>query len=413
MGKRSLFSPINDGAYVCAFRGRRDSYQVPLALAERGRLGAFITEAYFTPTLRRVAAMLPRSLRRAAETRRHDGLPDRAIHCLWATAAAEKLLRIAGVAPAAIYELLDGRFGLAAARAADKAKANMLLYSPYAWAAFSRDYDHVPRKFVFQYHPHIQLEEQILSDDAAAFPDLFPAAESRLENVVAAKSPLRRMADASWSVADLTICASSFTARSLQEAGASPKSIRVTPYGVDLPPELANASTAGPFHALFVGTGTQRKGLHHLLLAWSRAKLASDSHLTVVARVVDSRLEDLVSATRGVELLRGVSVPQLQGLYRSASLFVMPSLVEGFGQVYLEALSHGLPVLGTANTCLPDIGGEDQGVFTTPPGDVARLAETLHAAQDFVRSDGIRSRARECAAAQTWARFRDDIGALL
>ncbi len=402
-----------EGGYVCAFRGRRDSYQVPLALAERGRLARFVTEAYFTPGLRSIAAALPRRLRRAAESRWQEGLPDRAIHCLWATAAAERLLRTAAVAPAAIYELLDGRFGLAAAKAADRTAANMLLYSPYAWAAFSRDYNHSPRKLLFQYHPHIQLEERILSSDAAAFPDIFPAAESRLENVVAAKSPLRQMADASWSVADLNICASSFTAQSLHEAGASPKSIRVTPYGVDLPPELMATAIAGPFHALFVGTGTQRKGLHHLLLAWSRAKLPSDSRLTVVARVVDPRLEGLISTTRGTELLRGVSAPQLQGLYRSASLFVMPSLVEGFGQVYLEALSHGLPVLGTTNTCLPDIGGEDQGVFTTPPGDVERLADTLRAAQDFVRSDRLRSRARDCAAAQTWAKFRDGIGALL
>ena len=29
--------------FVCAFRGRRDSYQVPIALAEIGQLDAFVT----------------------------------------------------------------------------------------------------------------------------------------------------------------------------------------------------------------------------------------------------------------------------------------------------------------------------------------------------------------------------------
>ena len=32
--------------YVCAFRGRRDNYQVPLTLAEAGQLDRFITDAY-------------------------------------------------------------------------------------------------------------------------------------------------------------------------------------------------------------------------------------------------------------------------------------------------------------------------------------------------------------------------------
>ena len=32
--------------YVTAFPGRRDSYQVPLALFENGRLAKFVTDAY-------------------------------------------------------------------------------------------------------------------------------------------------------------------------------------------------------------------------------------------------------------------------------------------------------------------------------------------------------------------------------
>jgi hypothetical protein len=43
--------------FVCAFRGRRDAYQVPLALAEGDLLEAFITDAYATP-LATIAARL-------------------------------------------------------------------------------------------------------------------------------------------------------------------------------------------------------------------------------------------------------------------------------------------------------------------------------------------------------------------
>jgi len=49
----------------------------------------------------------------------------------------------------------------------------------------------------------------------------------------------------------------------------------------------------------------------------------------------------------------------------------------GFGQVYLEALAHGCPVLGTANTGLPDLGSESDGVFLVEPGNVTELAAKL------------------------------------
>ena len=93
----------------------------------------------------------------------------------------------------------------------------------------------------------------------------------------------------------------------------------------------------------------------------------------LVCRVMDRPLERMAAAVPGVELLRGVSAAELQRLYRESSLFVMPSLVEGFGQVYLEALASGCPVLGTPNTALPDLGGEADGIFLVEPGNIDEL----------------------------------------
>ena len=52
------------------------------------------------------------------------------------------------------------------------------------------------------------------------------------------------------------------------------------------------------FRALFVGSGVQRKGLHHLLHAWHRARLPADSELTLVCRNLDPGLEELVIRSR-------------------------------------------------------------------------------------------------------------------
>jgi len=62
--------------------------------------------------------------------------------------------------------------------------------------------------------------------------------------------------------ADLILCASAFTRRSLLEAGADERRCRIVPYGIDLPPAPPPAPAGDAFRAVFVGSGGQRKGLH-------------------------------------------------------------------------------------------------------------------------------------------------------
>ena len=97
----------------------------------------------------------------------------------------------------------------------------------------------------------------------------------------------------------------------------------------------------------------------------------------------------------------------LLNLYSTSSVLVVPSLIEGFGHVYLEALSCGCPVLGTENTGLADIGREENGVFITKAGDIDKLSQKLVSLSSMLtKNKGIRIRARSCAASFPWARFR-------
>jgi glycosyltransferase involved in cell wall biosynthesis len=85
----------------------------------------------------------------------------------------------------------------------------------------------------------------------------------------------------------------------------------------------------------------------------------------------------------------------------------MPSLVEGFGHVYLEALARGCPVLGTPNSALPDLGGEQDGIFIVPAGDVDLLASQLKALSRRLTDDpALRAAARAVAARHPWSAFR-------
>jgi glycosyltransferase involved in cell wall biosynthesis len=121
-------------------------------------------------------------------------------------------------------------------------------------------------------------------------------------------------------------------------------------------------------------------------------------------------LEKAAASTPRVTVVRGVPPSRLNELYAASSLFVMPSLVEGFGQVYLEALAQGCPVLGTPNTCLPDLGDESAGVFLVPAGGIDELASRLESlAQKLPGNSGIRLAARNCAKRFTWPAFRQGI----
>ena len=393
--------------YVCAFRGRRDYYHVPLALAEGGLLDQFITDTYGTPAVRSIAEHVSSQELDRVVLRHEPGIPDERVRCLWGVAARERIRTAARVSPNLTWLQNDRYFSEAAAARAQETGANLLLYSPYAWEAFVAEYTHDPRRVLFQYHPHPDTEARLLQDDASRHTGRFDVGFEL--NARPGIEPLVRRERDCWQHADLIICSSAFTRRSLLDAGCPEERCVIIPYGVDLPD--VDVETKGDrFRVLFVGAGSRRKGLGHLLHAWRQASLPPDSGLTLVCRNVEPGLAELAAATPGVELVRGASPEQLSALYASATLFAMPSLVEGFGLVYLEALAHGCPVLGTPNTGAPDLGSEAEGVFIAPPGDRDALVGTLERlANHLTGSLDIRMASRATAERHPWTRFRSDI----
>jgi glycosyltransferase involved in cell wall biosynthesis len=393
---------------VCAFRGARDRYQTAVALAESGELETLITDAYATPMLSSVATLLPGAVRDKLRERRAEGLPANRVRSLWGTTILEHARHRLGYSKRVTWLKLDRRFGEAAAEEARRTRAHLLMYSPYAWEAFTASYAHQPHRVMFQYHPHPTLERRLLAADAARYPEYGESfAEGHDE---ALPDELVNRERDSWQHADAIICSSSFTRRSLVEAGCDESRCHVVPYGVELRTPRRDAAARGPFRALFVGSGGQRKGLHHLLLAWQRASLPESSRLTLVCRVIDRGIRELAAATPGVEIAAAASAAELDDQYARSTLFVMPSLVEGFGHVYLEALAQGCPVLGTANTCLPDLGSESDGIFLVSPGDVDGLSSTLERlAARLPEAQELRASARAAAERYPWRVFRSRV----
>jgi glycosyltransferase involved in cell wall biosynthesis len=63
--------------------------------------------------------------------------------------------------------------------------------------------------------------------------------------------------------------------------------------------------------------------------------------------------------------------------YQRADVFCLPSVQEGFGIVFLEAMASGLPVVATRAAAVPEVVPDRQAGLLVPPGDVEALAAAL------------------------------------
>jgi glycosyltransferase involved in cell wall biosynthesis len=115
---------------------------------------------------------------------------------------------------------------------------------------------------------------------------------------------------------------------------------------------------------LFVGNIEPRKNLPFLIQAFERLKKLSgiDHKLVIVGKKgwkYDRVYETVKALKLQEEVLFTGYVPDtdLPAIYNLASVFVLPSLYEGFGIPVIEAMACGVPVVTSGKGALSEIGG--------------------------------------------------------
>ena len=109
-----------------------------------------------------------------------------------------------------------------------------------------------------------------------------------------------------------------------------------------------------------------------------------------------------------------MSPEELAELYATSSIFVFPSLDEGFGMPVVEAMAHGIPVIASDRSAIPEVCGNAALLFDPTSVDEIAAALTTLSENESLRERltalGI-ERSREFswanAADKTWAVYRE------
>ena len=147
-------------------------------------------------------------------------------------------------------------------------------------------------------------------------------------------------------------------------------------------PAAAEAAWGGWTGPRIITVGLLKPQKNHALLigAFNRLLQGTDARLMIVGSgPLEGAIKAIVAAERldGKVLMPGY-VPDLIPFYRSADLFVLSSDYEGFGNVIVEALASGLPVVSTDCPSGPaEILEDGRWGRLVPVGDVVALAEAM------------------------------------
>ena len=120
--------------------------------------------------------------------------------------------------------------------------------------------------------------------------------------------------------------------------------------GIERPKSLVVRGKKNPFRVLYVGRFIYWKGMQFGLHSFARLlESVPDSMLTMVGEgPEEKRLKSLsikLSIAQKIEWLPWIEQVQLYRIYSQHDVFLFPSLHDSGGQVVLEAMAHGLPVV--------------------------------------------------------------------
>ena len=190
---------------------------------------------------------------------------------------------------------------------------------------------------------------------------------------------------------------STVEARDLDRSGLALAPVRCVPNGVDVPAAPTGDVAREPRQVLFIGRVSWKKGIDRLIRALAHVPGAE---LLVAGNDDESLRPDLERLARDcgvggrVRFLGQVGAAARDALLARASVLVLPSLSENFGNVIVEAMAAGCPVVVTPEVGAADLVTECGGGIVSDgnPEALAAAIGSILDAPDAARAMGARAR---------------------
>lgn len=165
---------------------------------------------------------------------------------------------------------------------------------------------------------------------------------------------------------------------------------KVIPYGIDYKKfkrrnekkkKINGIDLKNKIVIIAVGRLSPQKGFDYLLKALSKVKEKEKDFVLLIIGDGEERknLENLtkkLGLEKEVIFLGKIFHEKLPKYYHLADIFVLPSLYESFGIVFLEAMAAGLPIISTNTAAIPEVVKKNTGILVEPK-NVEELARAI------------------------------------
>lgn len=206
------------------------------------------------------------------------------------------------------------------------------------------------------------------------------------------------------------IAPSNFVKKGLIFCGVEEKRIEVIPYGTDFKVKNKAQDIPEKIKFIYVGQVTYRKGIHHLLKAFSELQL-DEAELDIVGEVQqNSDIYEKYKSFDNIKFYGTVPHEKVRELLLKSNVFLFDSLADSFSLAVLEAMSCGLPVICSVNAGASDLIKEEFNGFIVAPNKIVELKERI---MFFVNNKEIipqySKNSLEIAKIYTWEKYNENL----
>jgi len=216
-----------------------------------------------------------------------------------------------------------------------------------------------------------------------------------------------------YKISDYILVPSIYVKNSFLKEKFPEEKIKVINYGIDLREIKTNNYNQDKFKIIYTGAIILRKGLQYLLLALKNLKL-KDTELIIIGNVEKKIRKILSNLTKEVQIPIKFFNRLPKKLYylmlANSSLYIFPSLEDGWAMTVLEAMASGLPIITTKNVGASEIIENGKEGFVVNIRDVNSIRDhILYFYENPSEVKRMGENARKKASQYSWEKFVNNL----